>query len=76
MQAKIIEVIEVTEFVEEPMFGEQGGSVVSRPKRKYFLRDGTPIYDICASVPLPDGITVTPLSDGTFAVGGSTFGSN
>lgn len=72
MQAKIIEVIEITEFVEEPMFGEAGGSMTLSPKRKYFLRDGTPIYDICVSVPLPDNpnVTVTNLGAGA---SGTTF---
>ena len=59
MHVKIIEVVEVTEFVEEPMFGDQGGSIVSKPKVKYFLRDGTKlvVYD-----PFSRGV---PASGGT-----------
>jgi hypothetical protein len=74
MHVKIIEVVEVTEFVEEPMFGEQGGSIVSRPKRKYFLRDGTKleVYD-----PFLHGVpatTITMVGDDPNVYAGTTAG--
>jgi hypothetical protein len=72
MHAKIIEVIEVTEFVEEPMFGDQGGSIALRQKRRFFLPDGSELSAdgrdvVPAQVPVSPKVHIHHHEDGSIS---------